>query len=61
MAVIRSPTLITPGASVEPKLASVIVLTANIMVPGNPPIYTRVVLAAPSLNQLANLSAGYAI
>lgn len=61
MARLISPTGINLGSSTMPDSIAMVVEYEDIMPTDEPPVYTRQVLASPSLDQLANLSAGYAI
>ena len=62
MAIIRAPAGIDPGSATEPTShGQLINQTAPDGLMPPPAILTRPVLSAPSLDQLANLSAGYAL
>lgn len=61
MARLISPTGINFGSSTMPDACAVDVEWEDIMPSDGLPVYTRQVLSSPSLDQLANLSAGYAL
>jgi hypothetical protein len=61
MAILVSPTGLTFTTATAPENIMEIVVQEDLMPPDAQPIYTRQVLSSPALDQLANLSAGYAL